>query len=327
MHDAESLAFAFLIIKGFEMTYEYAAILIPVAFIEIFVVLFLIWFVHKRKGTASKQSLLRSDEPIDDNNHDNIIMTFKHTYSSIGEGKNWTILLCLFRFCAFTFFLGITCIWGYVESNGLSYYYFTVWNIKLISLYYLLALIASIIGLVSTHNKEDSKVLQILTTSIHYLFQVCASTALFVTIINFAVLNPIFTFWNTSDHFITCISLIIEMSLNSMTFKRHHVALTILWAFLYIIFIWPLVMTGVINKWPYDFLKLNTPYCFMWYTGLFVIDIFFYFTCYAFSIAKVKYLRPDLITNTTKSSNANNYKEKDSSKDLILSSASLITTI
>src|SRR6185312_4142938 len=56
----------------------------------------------------------------------------------------------------FCYFCGVSFIWGYIAFHGNLYYFFTMWNIELISLYYCLALISSCIGFYDEYQKENS---------------------------------------------------------------------------------------------------------------------------------------------------------------------------
>jgi hypothetical protein len=111
-------------------------------------------------------------------------------------------------------------------------------------------------------------------------------TACLVTVINFSALNPEFSFWNVSQHFITLMTLILELFLNNMYVRADHYPFNISWAFLYLIFIWPLVVMSRISFWPYFFLKTDTYSCFFYYTGLVVADFLFYYLFYAISWLK-----------------------------------------
>jgi hypothetical protein len=57
-----------------------------------------------------------------------------------------------------------------------------------------------------------------------------------------------------------------------------------------LIFVWPLVVTRRINFWPYPFLALDTPSCYLLYTLLIIGNIVSYFFFYGLSTLK-HYLR------------------------------------
>lgn len=275
--------------------YEYAPILIPVTIIEVFVIVLIILYLRHR-SIQSKISNLKLNGVTDLSVHDDLVITFTHTYQSFGEGNAWTIFLCLFRFGAFSYFLGVSWIWNYINSNGEAYYFFTTWNIELMTVYYFLAFVCSVLGLSSIYDVANPIELRNLTKAVHKLFQVCAPCTLFVTTVAFTFLNPEFKFWNVSVHFVTLCSFLVEMSLNSMTINRYDMVLPLLWAFLYVLFIWPMVMTSTVRTgWPYAFLALNTPLCFLWYSGLFLVLMVFYMVWYVLSVLKLKYFRYDLV--------------------------------
>jgi hypothetical protein len=117
-------------------------------------------------------------------------------------------------------------------------------------------------------------------------FEHIGGTAVLVTVINFAVINSGFSFWNATSHFVPLLTLIIELFLNNMYLRVDHYVFNISWAWLYLIFVWPLVVTRRINFWPYSFLDVNTSKCYLLYTVLILLDIAFYFLFYGLSTLK-----------------------------------------
>jgi hypothetical protein len=71
-----------------------------------------------------------------------------------------------------------------------------------------------------------------------------------------------------------------------MYVRADHYPFNLFWAFLYVIFVWPVVTQNRIPDWPYYFLRTDTAYCFAFYTGLIIADIVFYHVFYALSWAK-----------------------------------------
>ena len=212
------------------------------------------------------------------------------------------------------YILCVSVIGNYVAVGGFQWFYFTLWNVELLSIYYILALTCSMIGLfwkptpvaierrrIVTESEDEPEVIRnrtptwslsirILGSFTHILFEVCGGTAVLVTVINFIVINPEFSFWNATSHFVPLMTLVIELCLNNMYLRVDHYVFNISWAWLYLIFVWPLVVLKTINFWPYPFLALDTPSCYLLYTLLIIADIVFYFIFYGMSTLKY-YLR------------------------------------
>ncbi|RYH20627.1 hypothetical protein EON65_22880 [archaeon] len=49
--------------------------------------------------------------------------------------------------------------------------------------------------------------------------------------------------------------------------RYEHVILQISWAFVYLLFCWPMVAAGALPDWPYFFLHTDTAAVFAWYCG------------------------------------------------------------
>jgi hypothetical protein len=212
------------------------------------------------------------------------------------------------------YILCVSVIGNYVAVGGFQWFYFTLWNVELLSIYYILALTCSILGLfwkpapvaierrrIVTDNRDESEVtpnrtptwspsILVLGSFTHILFEVCGGTAVLVTVVNFSLINSDFSFWNATSHFVPLLTLVIELCLNNMYLRVDHYVFNISWAWLYLIFVWPLVVTRRINFWPYPFLALDTPSCYLLYTLLIIGNIVSYFFFYGLSTLK-HYLR------------------------------------
>jgi hypothetical protein len=224
---------------------------------------------------------------------------FENIYQS-PWGHWFMYLLFLWRVACFAFFYGNDTIGGLIRNSGNSAMYFTNWNVYLISLYYALASIASVIGICkdnafrdhvqqqqhnnNNRNRANHPFWADNTTSlgiiVHILFEIAGSTAFFITVINFSELNSDFIFWNVSLHFATSISFLIELFLNSMFVRWEHVLFTVTWGLIYLIFIWSMVATGAATKWPYFFLDTENV------TVLFAALVVFYYVFYGIDALK-----------------------------------------
>ncbi len=250
---------------------------------------------------------------------------FEHVYQSRVGGFKWNVILLCTRLVSFLFFVAIPCIWNYVKNDGYNYKYFTQWNIDLITSYFFLATICSAIGIYHDQKRQKdernvssvdfhlintlqpwSKSVEILSNGTQVLFEVAGGSALFVTVITFILLDPEFVFWNVSEHFVTSLALLLELSLNSLVIRWEHLTFNLSWALLYLIFIWPAVSLSTVNNWPYDFLYTDSKAAFIWYTILFVANVLFYMIWWGLSKLKAKYL---MRLNNSQESRPNSARE------------------
>ncbi len=109
------------------------------------------------------------------------------------------------------------------------------------------------------------------------IHDVAGSSALFVTIVAFILLDPRFAFWNTNIHFINSLSLVVDGIFNPLIVYEKHLVFHLTWVFLYISFAWLLVGNHGLTNWPYFFLDSSTPIVFIWYSVLYVFFIFVFF--------------------------------------------------
>lgn len=236
-------------------------------------------------------------------------VTFKCTYESYSPPLNH--LLFITRLLSLGYILGISVIAEdfLAKSGGLLY--FTNWNTRLISLYFFLASVCSIFGLIATlrlevpassnntdfsdervgisMRKHDVVPEQLKSASsaqiLRGLFEVCGGTSLLITVVAFGLLDPEFEFWNVSSHFVTLVTLLVELCLNSMFVRLDHYVFNITWALLYLIFVWIAVSLDL-ESWPYYFLDTSSPSRNYAYSGLLLANFIFYFIWYGISEVK-----------------------------------------
>lgn len=229
-------------------------------------------------------------------------LRFEDLFESHSPAMEYVLLTT--RILSFAYILGAGVIASYIKDNGYIWFYFTFWNLELLSVFYLLATVCSIIGIWSRQRKTTrlprkydveeaiissdevttwSADVVRLGLATQVFFEVCGGTAIFITVINFIFLNPSFSFWNVTHHFITTLSLLLEMSLNNISVRLDHFTFNLSWSMLYLIFIWPLVVLGNIDSWPYFFLAVDTTSCYGWYTGFVIADVIFYLIFYGLS--------------------------------------------
>jgi hypothetical protein len=158
----------------------------------------------------------------------------------------------------------------------ISYYkriwvFFTNWNVLLLMAYYSIAATASIIKLCGVDGKYEW-----LGNVIAIVFTIVTPTAFFVTCVDFILLNHEVTYWNFSGHLITSVTVLMEVTQNSIRVTWRNMPITYAWALLYLSFIWPVRANNVAKRWPYDFLDTSSPTCFLWYPGLFLMITLFF---------------------------------------------------
>ena len=238
-------------------------------------------------------------------------ITFQNTYESYSPFFQYLLLFT--RILSLLYIMGISVIFNDLTmDDNKSWFYFTNWNTKLIALFFLFAVILSILGLfhipkeikndsflslssISTNDDEndnDENIILLRFSKIfHVLFEVCGGSAVLVTVIAFCILDPTLNFWNISTHLITLISIIIELILNNMIVKFNHLPYNLSWAMIYLVFVWVIIFFKL-EYWPYFFLKTDTINCYIYYDSLLLADLFFYTIFYGLSRIKI------LITKT-----------------------------
>jgi hypothetical protein len=239
------------------------------------------------------------------------VSPFERTYQSLNP-YGGRILLLATRVLSFCYIFGISGLWNWYTRRFTNFFYFTHWNLIMISLYYASGILASIVGILFdakfrtsggvTEDRwpavEPSKTVpdeksfwsvhaQRLGFIIQLLFEVAGGSAFFITFIAFAFLSPHFGLGNVNSHFVTSMTFLLELAQNAMIVRWHHVLLNVFWFVLYLLYIWPAVASGAVTKWPYGFLQTEHPDCFGWYFLLFLLNVAFYFVWYYLS--RVKY--------------------------------------
>jgi hypothetical protein len=206
---------------------------------------------------------------------------FQLVYSS--PNKTMKFLMLFTRFVSLSFFVSIGIGYNTMASDdGPDYQlkYFTNWNVLLVSFYYLLAFSASMLGCCfeKSHEETDgwSDVPRAMAMILHILYEVAGSTAFLVTTVDFSLLDPRFYLLNVACHFATTLSFLVEAMLTKMTVRWDHYPIALWWYIAYVVVIWPVVLTGKVVHWPYDFLDMSTSDSLIWYTALVAGTFIFY---------------------------------------------------
>lgn len=105
------------------------------------------------------------------------------------------------------------------------------------------------------------------------LYTAAGASALFITIINFVLLNPHPYFWNISQHLVTSFVMLVEMSQVMLIVQWQLYVYPLSWAYLYTLFTWIVVGCGE-KVWPYNFMKARTLWSLVWYNGILIVSVF-----------------------------------------------------
>jgi hypothetical protein len=151
-----------------------------------------------------------------------------------------------------------------------SWHYFTNWNMFMIVLYFGL----TNFSLALSHNIADNRSM-LFGTIISKLFVVVATSSIFTTAVTFALISDRMDFWNVVMHLTTSICIFIEMSLNCIVIHSWDYIFCLTWSIIYLLVVWVAVGTGL-KEWPYDFLRIDSPSCFIWYTALLLGNVLFF---------------------------------------------------
>ena len=231
-------------------------------------------------------------------------LQFESVYVSFN--RSWSIALCIYRGLCFAFFLAIPCIYQYIIDRGYNWIYFTFWNVDIITLYYLFAFVASVVGLSRNSSSETmtswSSSEKFLGTLVQFFFTVAAPTALFVTVFAYSFLGANLGFGNVSYHLMNTLSLTFEMMLNSIVFRWEHVTIVMSWAMLYLLYTWGMVGTNQEPTYPYSALRTNSSGSMVWYTLLYVFILVSFVIWYILSRLKIwlrgEAMKPYMVLNS-----------------------------
>lgn len=185
------------------------------------------------------------------------------------------IILLAYRLLAFCW-LGIVGTVLMFSLYPTGWHYYTNWNLILISFYFLSAFTASCLQYSGLSKYIRGDLVVGLGNVVGSCFGFVASSALMVTVLNFALLSPTPTFWNITQHLTQTVCILIEMSTNSIRVNPQEVILAVSWAFLYLTFIWPIVAEGLRQNFPYFFVETENKSAFIWYQVLFILTICFF---------------------------------------------------
>ena len=272
------------------------AVVVPVMIVEVFLVVMIILHYRKyfsefvcycRRGRTEEELRLETV-----NRFDIQILTASECVIPKTVIPNSNLVLLLTRLISFGYICGISTIWFYARNSD-AWYFFTIWNTTLMGIYFLIASTFSFIEVLYP-NRDDKEKINcnnrfFLTENharlLHILFEVMGGTSILVTILAFSLLNRIFTFWNTSVHFITALTMLVELILNKFYVRYDHLIFNVLWISAYVSLVW--ILVGSKNQgYPYIFIDSTSFSIIGVYTGILFVDILFYSLWYGFSELK-----------------------------------------
>eukprot|EP01041_Mallomonas_annulata_P007061 gene7061-14365_t len=215
----------------------------------------------------------------------NLLVTSDHTHQSMW-GTKGRIPLLVFRLCGFGFFLGVDVIYHDVVLQS-AWWYYTFWNIYLTTLYFGCTSISSIASFIYGESYAESNFGKALGKCIVIMYPTWGALAFFITVVNFTLLTPEFTFWNVCEHFVTTMSVLVEMSMNAHDIHPDQFLFCGSWLLLYVIFAWCIVGGGL-RFWPYFFLDTSTTSSFLWYSLFYMLSILFFILFWSMHKLKIK---------------------------------------
>ena len=269
--------------------FEYLPYLIPTLLAECIIIsIVVLWpFLRRRRNGVLFNhekpllniSLLGSDagQPESGDPQSTVLflpsIPFESTYSSANKTLQLTLFITRVLSCLFFPAIGVGLNTELDSRKPFDLKFFTNWNVLLISLYFALATLSSILGARGDFIAQDRKRFSMF---LHVLFEVAGSTAMMVTVVDFTLLESDFNLMNTTCHFATSCALIVESLLNSFDVRWPHLVFVFCWFMAYLSVIWPLVYYGKVTEWPYDFLDTSSSSSFAWYSALLFAVVIFY---------------------------------------------------
>lgn len=182
--------------------------------------------------------------------------------------------------------------------------YLTIWNLALIICYFLSSCILSCNGILRSilailpadlvHDVSDRTVWTILVQWLgslsQVMFEVCGASALFISTVNFLLIDSSLTPLNLELHVFTTAALLIEATLNCYIVRWEHILVYLAWNSAYLACTWYRAITSPSSEWPYPFLSTSQPSALLWYASLYALACVFYGLWYAIFRIKMSLL-------------------------------------
>ena len=209
------------------------------------------------------------------------------TVSALGKGCKF-FLMCS-RVVGLIFFFTASIMINIVRDNH-GLFYFTNWNSILVTVFYAAATVSSLLSVYAKHQKNRlfntnvqikwSYSIRCLGLLTHMLFEITGASSMFVMIFDFYYQRENNTDMMSLLNFVralTVCALVFEMFLNHINVRFDQYPACIAWTMVYLLFVWPAVFVGIMQKWPYFLLKTDTAMCFGYYFLIFILNFGCYF--------------------------------------------------
>ena len=256
-----------------------------------FVFLFLVgFFIVAICGTYFGQWLLQLPETGKDSL---ILFSAERTFKSLNYCADY--FLCFTRFVSFMYMLIIPVVYGsLIAANGYTIWYsFRLWLCALVTFYFFLVTINSVIGLsLSPKNRcclASSKAsgYQYYAAFLQFFFTVAGATSLFVLVIMFWFYDDTLGLLNISFSLAPAFCMIWEMFLSKFYVRFNYFWCNLLFLFTYIIVIWLCAYFNKLAFFPYRALSLQTVTSIRNYFVIFGLNYVLYAVWYWMSELKV----------------------------------------
>jgi len=196
------------------------------------------------------------------------------------------IVSFIYLFCTLTSFLVIT--------TFVNLRFYTTWNYLLLTIYFAIGSWYSLRAFIffkrhgHFHSLEEIGALGNIFIVLH---QLCCTMTILVDIILWGVMLPllistgsptddIFNFWSYTQHAINFIFVLIEFLFCQLPWHKLHSLFALIWAGYYIIFSW--IYYEFEAVWAYPFLEPRVWTAPLWYLGLAICHVLFFFVWYLF---------------------------------------------
>jgi hypothetical protein len=211
--------------------------------------------------------------------------------------------LCVFRVIVFFYSASVLGVFlGIAGINQLRF--FTVWNYTLFTIFFGLASLVSLSEV--SHFMRYGSYRSTAITPITWVgelvqigYELALPMSMLVTSAQWGVLLPLalkegkdkadmdimfFNFCGYNMHGLNVLIMIVEFSLNIMPIEAIDAAYVVVWPSAYAVVIF--ILNSTVGGWPYTIVNTYTSVAPLWYAGLFLANLFFYFFWMAMSRIK-----------------------------------------
>ena len=212
-------------------------------------------------------------------------------------GPRWVWVLLTFRIGGVLFF-SVGAFGIHLMLMGSKQ--FTDWNVVLIMWYYFFAALCTVLKYLSEQDNFFQKLAvtfmekygETIGNVLGTMFVVMASSALFITVVDFAILDQSLTFGNLAIHFFNSVFALCELTLNSVLIRKSDIMFVLGWVYIFMIHVWIAVAFGA--DYPYEFLECGGPTAVFIYLTLLIVCTVFFIVLWKFSY----FLKERAIDNT-----------------------------